>query len=430
MASPFRKVNGLMQVSPVQNARATITVPGSKSLTNRYLLLAGLAAGKTTLVNPLHSDDTVYMRQALTHLGCHISEAERVWTIDAPAQWQSPSQQLFIGNAGTAMRFLTPALAAQPIQSRITGNERMLVRPIGDLVDGILALGAQVQYEGEAGYPPLRLDAAMSPGTIAIRGDASSQYLSGLLMALPTLSGDSRVKLTTELVSRTYVEMTLDCMARMGVTVESNQVFDQFVIPGNQQYRAQEIVIEPDASTASYWFALPLMVGGEVTVRDVPDQSHQGDFGLLDIFESMGARLKRHDGKLTISAPETLTGIDVDMNTRSDVAPTLAVVATLADRPTTIRNIANMRIKECDRIACIQEAFDALGLKMENGPDWMTIYPSVPTREAVLNPEDDHRMAMIFALLGLRHGGVQISEPECVAKTYPNFYDEIASAFG
>lgn len=429
MTTPFRKVDGLMQVSPAQNAQATVTVPGSKSLTNRYLLLAGLAAGETRLVNPLHSDDTVYMRESLQAIGCTITESDGVWVINAPESWHAPKQQLFIGNAGTAMRFLTPALAAQPIASRITGNERMLVRPIGDLVDGLLALGANIDYEGEAGYPPLRLNQPMKPGVIDIRGDASSQYLSGLLMALPTLPGDSEIRVTTELVSRTYVEMTLDCMSRMGVEVESNEAFDHFRIPGNQSYRAQEIIIEPDASTASYWFALPLMVGGEVVVRDVPETSHQGDFGLLDIFEQMGVSVKREDGLMTISAPAPLRGVDVDMNTRSDVAPTLAVVATLADSPTTIRNIANMRIKECDRIACIQEAFDALGLKMENGPDWMKIYPSTPTRAAVLNPEDDHRMAMIFALLGLRHGGVTIQDPECVGKTYPNFYEDIARAF-
>ncbi len=423
---PFLERDGLMQVRRAAPVAATVRVPGSKSLTNRTMLLAALAEGRTRLVNPLHSDDTHFMRSALQAMGCAIDEQAEHWDIEAPARWRDPAEPLFIGNAGTAMRFLVPAMSAQAVRGLIGGNERMAQRPIADLVEGLRSLGAGVSYQGREGYPPLRLDQPLRSGSVAIRGDASSQYVSGLLMALPLLAGDSLIQVTTPLVSRTYVEMTLACMAQLGVGADAAPDYLSFRIPGNQRYQATTTTIEPDASTASYWFALPLMVGGSVTVRDVPAHSHQGDFGLLDHFAAMGADVQRGPAGVTVSAA-ALRGVDVDMNTRSDVAPTLAVVATLADSPTLIRNVGNMRIKECDRIACIQQAFDALGLHMESGPDWMRIHPSKPTREAVLQPEEDHRMAMIFALLGLAHGCVHIAEPACVAKTYPAFFHELGS---
>ena len=247
-------------------------------------------------------------------------------------------------------------------------------------------------------------------------------------MSLPLVQGDSRIEIVGPLVSRTYVEMTLDCMKQFGVQVRCEENQHVFHISGGQNYQPRPINVEPDASTASYWFALPLMVGGSVEVRDVPEHSHQGDFGLLDIFKQMGAEVERTGSGVRITN-RPLKGIDVDMNTMSDVAPTLAVVATRADSPTTIRNIGNMRIKECDRIETLKTAFTALGLHMETGNDWLRVHPGTPNKEALLNPEEDHRMAMVFALLGLAYGGVSIQDPECVAKTYPSFYEEIGAAF-
>ncbi|CAM2007402.1 3-phosphoshikimate 1-carboxyvinyltransferase [Acanthopleuribacter pedis] len=425
MVSPFDLSQPHAVVSPAAPVATRAAVPGSKSLTNRYLLLAAAAAGTSFLKNPLHSDDTTYMRAALKAMGVTIDEQPEGWSVHGRSPWQNPTEPLFIGNAGTAMRFLTPALPAQGVAATITGNERMLVRPIKDLVDGLRQLKTEVAYRGEEGFPPLQLQPPLTGGACRIRGDASSQYLSGLLMALPTAQQDSLIEIEGPLVSRTYVAMTLDCMARLGVTVGVNEDHTRFEIAGGQTYRATDIDIEPDASTASYWFALPLMVGGTLTVPACPEQSHQGDFGLVGLLAEMGARVTRDGGELTISdAP--LNGVDVDMNTMSDVAPTLAVVATRAQSPTTIRNIYNMRIKECDRIEALQTAFDQLGLKMENGRDWIKIYPGRVTTPALVNPEDDHRMAMVFALLGLADGGVGIRDPECVAKTYPTFYE----AFG
>jgi 3-phosphoshikimate 1-carboxyvinyltransferase len=425
-ATPFEDRHGRKQVARAAPVSATARVPGSKSLTNRWLLLAGLADGETTLLNALESDDTVYMRRALAQLGVPITTTDPYWRVRGRSPWQAPRQPLFVGNAGTAMRFLAPALALMDSATEITGNARMLARPIADLVAGLRALGATVHYGGEKGYPPLRIEAPMRSGSVSIKGNSSSQYLSGLLMALPLLPGDSTITIDGPLVSRTYVAMTLAGMRTMGVEVEPDADFRVFHVPGGQRYVGRHITVEPDASTASYWFALPLMVGGEITLDGVPEHSHQGDFGLLQHLAEMGASVVRTDGSVRIGGSR-LTGIDVDMNTRSDVAPTLAVIATRAETPTTIRGVGNMRIKECDRIETLQRAFDALGLRMESGDDWMKIFPGAPTRSACLDPEEDHRMAMVFALLGLAYGGVEIQDPDCVAKTYPGFYEDFGA---
>jgi len=427
MVSPFQRDPDRVQVAAAGPVSTHARVPGSKSLTNRYLLLAGLAQGRSELVNPLASEDTEHMRAALAAVGVAVRRRDPCWLVDG-AIWQDPVEPVFVGNAGTVMRFFTTALAATGCRATVAGNPRMAVRPIGDLVDGLRGLGALVTYAGQPGFPPLTIERGMSPGSVAIRGDASSQYLSGLLMALPLLPGDSHIRITSTLVSRTYVAMTLDCMARMGVTAQADDDWRTFRIPGKQRYRPAKIGIEPDASTASYWLALPLMVGGSVTLANVPAHSHQGDFGLLDIFAAMGAGISRSGESVTLSAAP-LRGVEVDMNSMSDVAPTLAVVATRAATPTTIHNIHNMRIKECDRIETIQRAFDALGLRMESGRDWMKIYPGKPARPALLDPQEDHRMAMIFTLLGLAYGGVTIRDPDCVAKTYPGFYEDLATAW-
>ena len=427
MKGPFQPDGSVMAVSASGPVHARVSVPSSKSLTNRYLLLTSLAAGRSTLKNPLISDDTRYMKEALGQVGVPIRTGDSQWQIMGRPRWNAAKHTLFVGNAGTAMRFLTPALALSPNATVITGNERMLVRPIGDLVEGLRGLGVSVTYLEKDGYPPLQIKGPCKPGAITIKGNASSQYLSGLLMCLPLLENSSRIEISGDLVSRTYVEMTLNCMKEMGVTVETGPDFRQFHIKGRQRYQPQTIAVEPDASTASYWFALPLMIGGSVQVAHIPGHSHQGDFGLLEIFRNMGARVERNEEGVRIATGD-LEGIQVDMNTMSDVAPTLAVVATRAKSPTTITNIGNMRIKECDRIATLQTAFDALGLTMESGQDWIKVFPGKANQSALLDPQDDHRMAMVFSLLGLAYGGVSIRNSECVAKTYPNFFAEMGKA--
>ncbi len=413
----------LMHVSRAREVDCRVRVPGSKSLTNRYLLLAALAEGTSRLVRPLVSDDTMFMRQALSQVGVAVEDSGEDWLVHGAPRWHAPESPIFVGNAGTVMRFVSPALALRSLEAVITGNKRMQARPIADLVNGLRQLSVKVRYEGEQGYPPLWIDGPMEPGAISIKGDSSSQYLSGLLMVLPLLGGDSTVEIQGPLVSRTYVEMTLDCMARFGVKVEADADFRVFRAPGGQAYRPQTIEIEPDASTASYWFALPFMTGGSVEVLNVPDQSCQGDFGLLDILERMGGSVAWTGQGVKVTAG-ALRGLEIDMNTMSDVAPTLAVIATKASSATAIRNVHNMRIKECDRIQTIHDGFDGLGLKMQSGKDWLKIYPSVPGRSVTIDPQEDHRMAMIFALIGLAFGGVRLKDPDCVAKTYPGFYQE------
>ena len=424
MSGPFQKLGNVLEIRRVQPVSAQVSIPGSKSLTNRLLMLAGLAAGESQLTGALESDDTRYMRAALTSLGVTTATEGDTWTIVSPGVWNKPASPLFIGNAGTAMRFLTPALAVHDFSCDIGGNDRMAVRPIQDLVSGLEQLGGQVEYLGKSGCPPLRLKGPLTGKNIRIRGDASSQYLSGLLMALPRMKEPPLIEVEGHLVSKTYVEMTLDCLEKFGIHWEVCGDFERFRLAKQQPYQPVSLVVEPDASTASYWFALPYMVGGQVEVTGVPNQSLQGDFGLLGILKEMGANISYEQGSVTLINAE-LQGVDVDMNTMSDVAPTLAVIATRAQSPTTIRNIANMRIKECDRIQTLQTAFDQLGLKMTSGPDWMRIKPGKPTRKAILDPEDDHRMAMVYGLLGLAFGDLGLTDPGCVAKTYPKFWDEM-----
>lgn len=433
MASPFQHdlVTDIMTVRAAAKVNGRVEVPGSKSLTNRYLLLAGMAEGQSELKNPLTSEDTYYMRKALNSVGVTVEDlGEATWIVRGRQTWHQPKKPLFIGNAGTAMRFLAPSLAVRDFESEIGGNARMAARPIEDLADGLIQLHAQVTYLGKSGYPPLRIRGPLSGHEIAIRGDSSSQYLSGLLMALPQISPTPVIHLVSELVSRTYVEMTLDCLQQFGVVWDVIGQFEGFKLSSQAALKPIAIAIEPDASTASYWFGLPLIVGGRITVAGVPKFSHQGDFGLLQILAEMGAGITYIDDEVTVDASKPLCGIDVDMNSMSDVAPTLAAIATMATSATTIRNVGNMRIKECDRIQTLQDAFDVLGLRMVSGPDWMRIYPGRPSYGALLDPQEDHRMAMVFALLGMANGGLRIRDAKCVAKTYPRFWEDMSAIYG
>jgi len=414
----------------------TVDVPGSKSLTNRFLLLGGLSSELCTLRGALDCEDSRMMRDVLLKVGCHLSETQNDWTITSSGKWQVRDKNHFcVKNAGTAMRFLIAAFSRLSTPVVMDGNERMRVRPVVDLVNALRQLGVRVKYQGEPGCPPVSIQGPIHSGQIQLKADVSSQYLSGLLLVLPLCDGDSQITLSGALVSRTYVEMTIDCLETCGIQVETDSSLREFTIRGNQEIRAFDVHIEPDASTASYWFALPLMAGGSILLPHVPENSFQGDFGLLRILEKMGAKVNRHDGKVQVTTG-AFHGIEVNMNTMSDVAPTLAAIATCADSPTLITDVGNMRVKECDRIAALQKAFDQMGLKMESGPDWMRIEPgkrhdtSCRESHALLDPQEDHRMAMVFTLLGLSFGGVRIKDRDCVRKTYPAFYDDFSAVLG
>jgi len=409
--------------SPIIDA----SVPGSKSLTNRYLLLASLAHGESSIRNALDSEDSRVMQRALNECGCLVRQQEDRLVVNTPAHWKIDDHStLFVQNAGTAMRFLTAAVAVRQSQAvTLDGNKWMRRRPQADLIEALRTLGAEIVCTEREGYPPLRVQGPISGGRVELVGSISSQFLSALLMALPGCINDSVIHLTTNLVSRTYVEMTISCMERVGIQVEADPDFKTFRIPGNQKYRPFTVDIEPDASTASYWFAVPAMLSRTIRMASIPPESTQGDFGLITILENMGIDCSRDRNTITIK-PSSLQGVDVNMNTMSDVAPTLAVIATQARSTTRISDIGNMRVKECDRIAVLQEAFDRLGLVMRSGSDWIEVDPGPEEldKQAIveLDPHEDHRMAMVFALLGLRYGGIRIKNYACVDKTYPDFY--------
>lgn len=424
---PFNwRDDGSVRVARASPVHASVAVPGSKSLTNRWLLLAALAEGESQLCKPLHSEDTQLMVEVLRACGVLIQQHDTHWAVSGTGRLRQPDHNLYVGNAGTVMRFMTPALAAHPISVVLAGSQRMALRPIEDLADGLESMGVKIGYLEQPGFPPIRVTGPIINTQVALRGDRSSQYLSGVLMALPILGGGS-VTVTSSLVSQTYVDMTCACMAAMGVTVDVDNPGRAYRVPGGS-YGGRTIEVEGDASSASYWFGLPLMLGaGAVTVVNARLDSHQGDIGLLRVLGEMGADIQ-HDGNGVRVGAQPLRGVDVDMTSMSDVAPTLMAIATRASSPTTIRGIGHIRIKECDRIATMQTAFDQLGLKMESGPDWVKVFPGRASHAGRLDPQDDHRMAMCFALLGLADGGVTIENARCVEKTYPSFFDDMSKA--
>ena len=419
-----------------------ILVPGSKSLTNRFLLLGGLAKGSSVLENALDCEDSRAMSQALRQLGCQVEWQERNLVVQAPERLAVPrapvgtpqgSPTIFVENAGTAMRFLMAACGLMSTPITLDGNQHMRRRPQGDLVAALQQLGAQVSCLENPGCPPIEICGPIQAGHIRLKAHISSQYLSALLMVLPLCAGNSRIELDGPLVSRTYIEMTLNCLKHCGVRVDADSNLSGFQIPGSQAIRNFKIDIEPDASTASYWFALPAMVQGTILMKHVPETSDQGDWGLLDLLRKMGIKVLPKGLETRVSS-SSFGGIEVNMNSMSDVAPTLAVIATQANSPTMITDVGNMRVKECDRISVLQKAFDQLGLQMKSGPDWIQIIPGLKSEEktglVVLDPHDDHRMAMVFTLLGLRYGNVVVKNYACVAKTYPHFFKEFSRFLG
>jgi len=420
------------------------TPPGSKSITNRVLLLAALANGESTLTGALDAEDARVMLDALNALGVEatLDSKTRVAKIrGVDGNFPRKGAQIFVGNSGTTARFLTAALAfAEEGDYRIDGKPRMQERPFGDLLDALKTLDRDVVSERGTACPPLLVRGKSlenaSPIVVPIAADVSSQFLSGLLMAAPLAKRDLTFEITGALASRPYVETTLATMRAFGVEVETDAAFRRFSFRAGQSYRAREYAIEPDASAASYFFALPAILGGRMTIRGLSRDSLQGDVAFVECLEKMGCvaawasdsitveRAKRPDGTLT-----PLRGIDVDLNAHSDVAQTLAVVALFADSPTSIRNVANMRVKETDRIAALTYELRKLGARVEERPDGLTVDPrGVELKGTTIKTYDDHRMAMSFALAGLRVPGVAIENPNCVAKTYPEFFEDLAKA--
>ena len=418
-------------VRPVTGpVRGSVRPPGSKSLTNRALIMAALASGSTTLTGVLESDDTRVMVDSLRRLGLSVEHdvaACSMTVVGCGGKPPASQADLWLENSGTSIRFLTALCALGEGTYRLDGNARMRERPIRDLVESLTLLGVDLTCELGTACPPVVVRAkGLQGGKTSIAGNVSSQFLSGLLMAAPYARQGLEIHVTGELVSQPYVDMTLGVMAQFGVTVG---ILDHNVyrVP-NQKYRATQYAIEPDASAASYFFGIAAITGGSITVEGLSSYALQGDVAFVEALEQMGCRVESTETSITVHGGP-LKGIDIDMNAISDTAQTLAVVALFADGPTTIRNVGHMRHKETDRLAALVTEFRRMGVSAHETADGLTINPG-PIQPAIIETYDDHRMAMSFAMAGLKVPGIGIANPGCTAKTYPHFFSDLERLCG
>jgi 3-phosphoshikimate 1-carboxyvinyltransferase len=413
----------------VNLAHGNVRLPGSKSISNRVLLLAALSPGTTTVRALLDSDDTRVMLDALRALGVGV---ERVGDSDDYAitgvggAFPVKQAELFLGNAGTAFRSLTAACALSGGEYRLKGVSRMHERPIGDLVDALRLLGAKIDYLGLEGFPPLQIHSAAATGdTTRVRGNVSSQFLTGLMMALPLRQRTTTIELTTELISKPYIGITLAMLRRFGVEV-GHDGWQRFTVPAAACYQSPgEIWVEGDASSASYFLAAGAIGGGPVRVEGVGRDSVQGDVKFADALAAMGAQIDMGPNWIAARAPQSgrLRAINLDCNAIPDAAMTLAVAALFADGTTTLSNIASWRVKETDRIAAMATELRKVGATVEEGADYIRITPPAKlTSNAVIDTYDDHRMAMCLSLVALGGVAIRINEPACVNKTFPTFF--------
>ena len=424
----------------VRRAQGVMALPGSKSISNRVLLLAAIAEGETAITGLLDSDDTRVMLAALRQLGVAVSElAEGRVTVRGVSRFPVDSADLFMGNAGTAIRPLTAALALMGGDYRLSGVPRMHERPIGDLVDALKALGARIDYLGQPGYPPLHIGRGeiATPAVTQVQGSVSSQFLTALLMAAPLQAGQSGqpvvIEVLGELISKPYIEITLNLMARFGVTVQRDG-WSRFTIAGGSRYRSPgRIAVEGDASTASYFLALGAIGGGPLRVTGVGADSIQGDVKFADTLAAMGASVTYGDGWIEVTGVRVAEGgrlkaFDTDFNLIPDAAMTAAALALYADGPCRLRNIGSWRVKETDRIHAMQTELEKLGARVESGPDWLSVTPPAEGgwRDAHIGTWDDHRMAMCFSLAAFGPAAVRILDPGCVSKTFPGYFDVYA----
>ena len=430
-----------LDLTLASSAQGVVRLPGSKSISNRILLLATLAEGETQVRELLASDDTARMLEALTALGVSIAHSGdndyRVRGIGGQSKVRFPVAEadLFLGNAGTAFRPLTAVLAMAQGNYRLSGVPRMHQRPIGDLVDALRQLGAEINYLGIDGFPPLEIKPAhIHAGRVTLRGNISSQFLTGLLLALPlseTVAGEGMtIEVIGELISRPYVELTIALMARFGVRVEHDD-WQCFTLCGGQHYRSPgEIFVEGDASSASYFLAAGAIGGGPVRVEGVGRGSLQGDIRFAEALQKMGADITFGDNWIEACAPKSgrLRSIDIDCNHIPDAAMTLAVAALFADGVTVLRNIASWRVKETDRLEAMARELRKLGAEVEEGVDFLRIEPSPShqLRYAEIDTYDDHRMAMCFSLASLGTP-LRINDPNCVAKTFPDYFEKFST---
>ncbi len=437
-----------LDLAPIKSVHGTVTLPGSKSISNRTLLLAGLAQGETLIRDVLESDDTQHMITALRGLGVSVSEAgpRTLRVRGAGGAFPVKKAELFLGNAGTAFRPLTAALALCAGEYRLSGVPRMHERPIGDLVDALRQLGARIDYLGNSGFPPLQIHPAVLSGKneVSVRGNVSSQFLTGLLLALPLLQQRMVVNVVGELISKPYIDITLNSLKRFGIDI-SGSGYARFEIPADARYRSPgEIHVEGDASSASYFLAAGAISGltghngggGPVRVMGVGKNSVQGDVQFCDLLERMGAKITKGDNWIEATAGDEaiargkFTALNAGCGHIPDAAMTLAMMALFADGETTLSDIGSWRVKETDRIAAMAAELRKLGANATEGSDYLRVSPPHTSRftpHAVIDTYDDHRMAMCFSLAALGGVPVRINDPRCVGKTFPEYFTVLAS---
>ena len=420
-----------LTLNPINKINGEIFLPGSKSLSNRALLIAALANGTTKITNLLVSDDIKHMLNALTTLGIeyNLSDCGTECIVTGNNGFFKSAQplEIYLGNAGTAMRPLCAALAASDGEFILTGEPRMKERPIGHLVDALAQLGADVEYLENKNYPPVKINGqALTGNLVTIDGSISSQFLTAILMITPLLKTDTTINIDGELVSKPYIDITLDIMNRFGVTVLNNN-YQSFTVKGAQSYRAVEkYMVEGDASSASYFLAAGAIKGGEITVHGVGRLSVQGDKHFADVLEKMGAEVIWHNESITVRS-QPLTAVDMDMNHIPDAAMTIATTALFAKGTTTIRNIYNWRVKETDRLTAMATELKKVGAKVIEGEDYISITPPTSLKHAEIDTYNDHRVAMCFSLVALSETPVTINDPKCTAKTFPDYFEKLAS---
>ncbi|MBX7258995.1 MAG: 3-phosphoshikimate 1-carboxyvinyltransferase [Candidatus Hydrogenedentes bacterium] len=411
-------------ITPKTSLDATVSIPGSKSCSARALVMAGLTRGQTVLLEPADCDDTDYMIGGLQGLGVPVTRESGALRVDG-RPFAPPASPLFLGNSGTAVRFLAAACATLNGSATLDGTERMRERPILDLVDALRAWG--VNADTDTACPPITVQGTgQFGGTTHVRGGASSQYLTGLLLVAPYATTDVVIRIDGELVSKPYVDLTLAMMKERGVHAE-NKSYSEFRVKSGQEYRPGTYAIEADASGASYFLAAAAIAGGRVRVTNLTSRSHQGDAQFAFVLEQMGCAVDEGPDWIEVRSDKALKAIDIDLNAMPDMAQTLAVTSLFADGTTHIRNVANLRIKETDRISATATELRKLGAIVEEHADGLSITPGESLRGAAIDTYDDHRMAMSFAMAGLRIPGVVINEPGCVSKTFPDFFSRFGS---
>ena len=412
----------MIEIKPTEKISATVAIPSSKSYTNRALLIAALAEGESCIESPLFSDDTKYMSAALNQFGVPVEKRDDAFLVSGRGgKMLAPEKEIFVGNAGTTMRFLTTFSALAEGVSHLTGDERMQERPIVDLLNCLNEMQVQARSINDNKCPPLEIHGGSVPGgRVHLAGDKSSQYLTSVLLSAPYFKNDTHIEIQGELTSKSYADITLDIMRSFEVHV-INESYQSFQVKAGHTYRSRTYKVEGDWSSASYFLASAAVTGGEIHLAQLNPESVQGDAGFLEVLSKMGCEVTKSANKISLKG-NPLKGITINMNSMPDVVQTLAVVALFAEGPTKISGIANLRIKETDRISALETELTRLGAQVETSDDTLVIHPG-NYKGCAIETYNDHRMAMSFAVAGLRIPGVQILNPSCVDKSFPDFFD-------